>query len=272
MTVEAIVAKHYTHGSLEQAIDAMLKAAGNDPARLSAEDLAPVDEFHIGGKQATLELAAQIGLRPGLHLVDVGSGIGGPARTIALAHDCRVTGVDLTEEYVAVATSLSRRVGLGERATFKQASATSLPFGARHFDGATMIHVGMNIAEKAKVFAEVARVLKPGGFFAVYDIMRTKDGPITYPVPWAVDQTSSFVEPSAAYRRYFEAAGFKVGHERGRRAFALEYFEKLRARAGQGTPSTISLMPDFANKVANMQANLREGLIEPTEMIGRLRA
>jgi ubiquinone/menaquinone biosynthesis C-methylase UbiE len=276
MTLESDVARHYTHGALERAIDAALAAAGRDPARLAPEDLAGIDEFHIGGRQATLDLAGFIPWGSdsrAAHVLDIGSGIGGPARTLALVHGARVTGIDLTEEYVRVATNLTARVGLAERVAFRVGSATDVPFAPGSFDGATMIHVGMNIADKARVFAEARRVLRPGGWFAVYDVMRTSDEPLVYPVPWASDATTSFVEPADAYRRHFEQAGFRVIHERGRRVFALEFFAKLRARAaegGAGPPTLGTLMPDFPAKAANAMASLQAGRIEPTEMIGRL--
>ena len=120
-----------------------------------------------------------------MHLLDVGSGIGGPARTFADAFGCRVTGVDLTEEFVEAANALTRRCGLSDRVSFRQASALALPFADASFDAATLIHVGMNIEDKAGLFAEVRRVLKPDARFGVYDIMRVAEGEIPYPMPWA---------------------------------------------------------------------------------------
>jgi len=157
---------------------------GLDPDRLNPFDLAPADEFHVGGLDATRELAEQMELAPGLQILDVGSGIGGPARYFAAERQCKVTGVDLTEEFVQVARSLTRRTKLENLVEFVQASALNLTFNPETFDRAYMIHVGMNISDKAGVFREVRRVLKPGGKFAIFDYVRTKDGPITYPVPW----------------------------------------------------------------------------------------
>jgi ubiquinone/menaquinone biosynthesis C-methylase UbiE len=273
VSIEQQVAQHYARGSLEQAILDALVRAGKDPAHLVADDLAPVDEFHTGGRQATVEFTTQLGLTPGMRLIDIGSGIGGPARYVAQQYRCHVTGVDLTEDYVRIATSLSRHVGLDGAAEFVQASALALPFAPEAFDGAYMLHVGMNIADKAKLFAEVRRVLKPGAVFGVYDIMRQGDGEIAYPVPWAATPETSFVADPASYRRLLREAGFEVAGERERRQFAIDFFSKIRARVAEsGLPPLglhIVIAEDFQRKMANMVANIEAGRIAPVEIIGR---
>src|SRR5215813_9053830 len=172
MTVEQTVAQHYAHGSLEEALLEGLRRSGKNADRIDPDDLAPADEFHIGGRQATVEFADQLGLRAGMELLDIGSGIGGPARYFAHHRQCRVTGIDLTDEYVRVAGALSERAGLAGKLKFVQGSALALPFPSASFDGAYMLHVGMNIGDKATLFKQVKRALKPGGFFGVYDDMR----------------------------------------------------------------------------------------------------
>jgi len=274
MTVEQTVAQHYTHGALEAVILEALRKSGKDPERLDPDDLAPGEEFHIGGREATIAFAEQLGLRPGLRLLDVGSGIGGAARYFAHHQKCHVTGIDLTDEFVRVAQTLSQRVGLADKVMFVQGSALDLPFPAASFDGAYMLHVGMNIADKAALFAQVKRVLKPDGFFAVYDIMRTGFGEITYPVPWASTAATSFVAEDAAYRRLLTEAGFEVVHERERRAFGIEFFAKMRARiAESGLPplgTHVVMGADFQQKIANVVTGLERGGIAPVEMIGRV--
>src|SRR6202047_2293561 len=168
MSTEATVAGHYGRGQLEELILGAVVREGKDPENLTAGDLAAVDEFHVGGLEATQELAKQMDLRAGLRLLDVGSGIGGAARYFAAEHGCAVTGIDLTEEFVRVAGSLTRRTKLDHLVGFRQGSALELPFDASTFDGAYMIHVGMNIADKGGVFREVRRVLKPGGLFTIF--------------------------------------------------------------------------------------------------------
>jgi ubiquinone/menaquinone biosynthesis C-methylase UbiE len=273
MSIEQKVAQHYARGSLEPAILDALVRAGKDPAHLVPDDLAPVDEFHTGGRQATVEFTTQLGLAPGMHLLDIGSGIGGPARYVAQQHRCRVTGIDLTEDYVRIATSLSRRVGLDGAVEFVQASALALPFTPGSFDGAYMFHVGMNIADKAKLFAEVRRILQPGAVFGVYDIMRIGAGEIAFPVPWAATPETSFVADPASYRRLLREAGFEIVSERERRQFAIDFFSKIRARVAESGPPPLGLhiviAEDFAQKMANMVANIEAGRLAPVEMVGR---
>jgi ubiquinone/menaquinone biosynthesis C-methylase UbiE len=160
MPKETNVAAHYARDGLEAAILAGLRAAGLDPDRLAPADLAPVDEFHIGGREATEALAEQLDLRPGQALLDIGSGLGGASRHFAQAHGCRAWGIDLTADFVAVATSLAGRVGLADQVRYIEGSALALPFPAGTFDAATLLHVGMNIADKPALFAEARRVLK----------------------------------------------------------------------------------------------------------------
>jgi len=112
MGTEQAVAQHYTHGALERVVLDALRAAGKDPDRLEPSDLAPVDEFHIGGRQATIDLAGELRVTRGMHLLDIGSGLGGASRYFVHACGCTVTGIDLTEEYVRVAQALSVRTGL----------------------------------------------------------------------------------------------------------------------------------------------------------------
>jgi ubiquinone/menaquinone biosynthesis C-methylase UbiE len=271
-SVEERVARHYAQSGLERTIVEALAASGADPARLAPADLAPVDEFHIGGRQATIDFAGQLDFPTGSSLLDIGSGLGGASRYFAGERGCRVTGIDLTAEYVTLAAALAARVGLAERVSYRQGSALALPFPAGSFDGAYMLHVGMNIEDKARLFAEVRRVLKPGGVFGVYDVMREREGQLSFPVPWAVAAETSFVGSAVDYRRLLEAAGFSVRNERSRRDFAIEFFRQLRARtAAAGGPPSLGLhllMGTTApQKIANMVDNLEHGLIAPTEIV-----
>ena len=273
MNSEARVAGHYTRGGLEETILQAAARMGLDPDRLNAIDLAPADEFHVGGVDATRELAAQMELEPGLRILDVGSGIGGPARYLASEHQCRVTGVDLTEEFVQVAQSLTRRTKLDNWVDFVQASALDLKFDSGTFDRSYMIHVGMNIADKAGVFREVRRVLKPGGKFAIFDILRAGDGPMTYPVPWASSEETSFVVDRGSYRDALEKAGFHVEQERVRTAFAIEFTERAIARAAQDGQPALALhllMGDQAPvMIKNVLAMMKQGVLGPVEFFAR---
>jgi ubiquinone/menaquinone biosynthesis C-methylase UbiE len=231
-----------------------------------------LDQFHVGGLEATRELASQMNLRPGLRLLDVGCGIGGPARYFAAERGCQVTGIDLTEEFVEVAKRLARMLKLDVLVEFKKASALNLPFESETFDRASMIHVGMNIADKAGVFREIRRVLKSDGIFALFDIVRTADGPIRYPVPWASDEETSFVTDLKTYRDAMGSAGFRVHQVRSQKASAVESTQRTMARMGQDGPPVLGLQLLMGEKtqqmVANVLAMMQDGLLEPVEMIG----
>lgn len=273
MTLEQTVARHYAHEALEREIFDALAAAGKNLNHLVPADLSPVDEFHIGGRQATVDFATGLGFKPGMLLLDIGAGLGGASRHFAHEHNCQVTGIDITEDYVHLAKTLARRVGLESEVAYLHGSALDLPFESASFDGAYMLHVGMNIREKPRLFAQLRRVLKPGALFGIYDVMREEGGAaLSFPLPWAATPDASFLETPATYRRLLEGAGFAVRNERNRRAFALDFFHQLRARATQaGGPPRLGLhllMGESApQKIANMLDNLERKLISPTEMI-----
>lgn len=275
MKLEQSVARHYAHDSLERVICGALEAAGKDLGQLLPADLAPVDEFHIGGRQATVDFADGLAAGPGLHLLDIGAGLGGASRYFAHERGCRVTGIDLTEDYVHAAAALAKLVGLESRVSYRQGSALSLPFASGSFDGAYMLHVGMNIQDKLELFAEARRVAKTGGVFGIYDVMRAPgEGELSFPLPWASGPEASFVERPLTYRQLLEAAGFGVEKVRSRSAFAIEFFDEMRARAVQGggpPPLGIHLLmgPSAAQKIANLTGALERGLIAPVEIFCR---
>lgn len=274
---ETKVATHYARPDLEQRILTALTRDGKDPEELTALDLAPVDEFHVGGIESTQELAAHMELRPGMRLLDVGSGIGGPARYFAEKHCCEVTGVDLTPEFVEVANSLTRRLKLNHLAEFRQASALDLPFEPGSFHGAYMLHVGMNIADKAGIFREVRRVLKPGALFTVFDIMfganEAGNRALQYPVPWAATEETSFVASVCDYREALQNAGFEIVQQRSRCEFAIEFMERAMVRMAQGGPPVVGLQLLIGDKTPLMMKGvlgmMKDGTLEPVELYAR---
>ncbi|MER8903691.1 methyltransferase domain-containing protein [Mesorhizobium sp. M0772] len=277
-SVESGIARHYDVSDLEQHILAVLADTGVEIAHLRAGDLEAVDEFHIGGIAATRELIGQMGLKPGARLLDIGSGVGGPARFAANNAGADVTGIDLTQSYVDIATSLSKRVGMADKVRFVQGSALDMPFSNKSFDTAMILHVGMNLPDKKKLMSEAARVLTPGGVFAVYDVMRLKAGALTYPLPWASDESMSFVATPDDYRSAAAAAGFSVTAERPRGAFAIEFFDTIRARMaaaqaeGKKPPPGVNLImgENAGTKIANLTPALKGGILAPVEMLLRL--
>ncbi|WP_395678639.1 class I SAM-dependent methyltransferase [Inquilinus sp.] len=273
MEAEHQVARHYGRSGIEQAFLDALRAVGKDIDRLQPADLSGADEFHLGGPAATAALAADLGLGSDTHLLDIGCGLGGPARHLAAAQGCRVTGIDLTTEFVEAAEALTRRCGLTGRVSFRQASALAMPFPDGGFDAATLLHVGMNIADKAALFAEVRRVLKPGARFGVYDVMRVGEGDLPWPMPWAAAPETSFVATPETYRRLLQEAGFTVEAEHDRAALALRLAREARERAAARGPSPLGpqllMGPTAPQRVGNVMAAVERGLIAPVAMVAR---
>lgn len=271
--LEAAVAAHYAVTDLMALIRDGLRQAGADPDAPAPEDLKPVDEFHTGGLQATEDLLNQVAITPDLRVLDIGSGLGGTARFIATTRGARVTGVDLTETYVAVAKELSALVGLSERTEFLCASALDLPLADASVDVATMFHVGMNIPDKDRLMTEVARVLAPGGTFALFDIMAMSDDPPDYPMPWAERPELSSLASPARYLAAADAAGLVPVAQRDRGAFALTFFSNVaRVIEEKGMPPLgihLLMRGTAGQKIKNYVAGVSAGRVAPQEMIFR---
>lgn len=271
--IERGVVGHYEAHEVLPRIRAGIEALGHDPDNVPADVLKPVDEFHIGGAEATLALLSKLGLRPDMDILDIGCGIGGPARIMARESGARVTGIDLTPGFVAAAQALSAMCGMGERVRFQVASATGLPFGDGSFDLATLLHVGMNIPDKRALFSEAARVLRGGGAFAVYDVMRIGDGQLDYPVPWAETENLSALARPDAYREAAANAGLALEEEENRGEIALEFFRRVQAQSSAAAPAPLGLHllmgPTVREKTANMVGAIKAGVIAPVQMIFR---
>ena len=270
-TLETRVAAHYTTQDLLDRIDAALGEMGVRVA--TVDDLKPVDEFHTGGLEATDALLSQLDIAPETAVLDIGCGLGGTARHIVHRYGARVTAVDLTELFVQVGQALNTRVHLDEAIDMQVASATDLPQDDSSIDLVTMFHVGMNIADKNALFSQVARVLKPGGRFALFDVMRDDDaGDLVFPLPWSEAPETSFVDPPSAYLDAGAAEGLALHAQRSRRDFALSYFTHVFEaieKAGGPPPLGIHLlMGDTAGvKLKNYVANVEAQRIAPVEMI-----
>lgn len=266
------VAEHYARSNLVADIRDGLAAMGKTESTVTAEDLSPVDEFHIGGRAATGELAGQLALTAKDHVLDIGCGLGGPARQVAAHYDCQVTGIDLTRDYVEAGNVLSGWLRLEDRVSLQQGDALGLPFPDGSFTAAYMLHVGMNIADKNALFSEVARVLRAGARFGVFDVMRTEAGELPYPLPWASTADTNAIAAPEQYRDMLSAAGFEILSERQRRDVAVAYFARQRAQAatGRAVLGVQTLMgarrPEM---VRNMSDSISAGRIAPVEIIAR---
>ena len=209
-------------------------------------------------------------------MLDIGSGIGGTARALVARYGCRVAGVDLTSEFVDAASALTAMVGLGDRASFRLGSALALPVPDAGFDLAFLLHVGMNIADKPGLFAEARRALRPGGTFAIFEVMKRGPDPLDFPVPWSTAPETSFVDPPETYRAAADAAGFELVSERDRSEFASGFFARISAMmAERGGPPPLGihlLMGEAAPlKIQNYVTAIEAGRIAPIEMIFRVR-
>jgi MPBQ/MSBQ methyltransferase len=207
MSETRAISEYWRRDGLERAMLEALVAAGKSLDALTIDDLAPLDQFHGGGKPATLRLGRLGGLRPGLRVLDVGGGFGGPARTLAVEFGCRVTVADLTESYARAARMLTTRLGL-DRVVHVVADALDLPFDEQSFDVVWTQNSGMNIAGKDRLYRGFRRMLRPGGVLAIQEPMAGPVQPLIFPVMWAQDAGSSFLWPPDTMRAVIEAAGF----------------------------------------------------------------
>lgn len=274
--INEAVQTHYTRADLSEVILAALEKAGKDVNRLTPEDLAPIDQFHIRGRTATLELARAAGLDAAKHVLDVGSGVGGTSRCLAKEFGCRVTGIDLTDEYCRAAAMLSARTGLAHLVNYRQGDATRLPFDDRTFDVVWTEHVAMNIPDKTRLYKEMHRVLKPGGTLAIYDVLAGPSGPVLFPVPWARTPDTSFLVPPSELRKLLEEAEFTVTDWSDTTEPARAWFVALAEKISkQGLPSLgfhVLLGADFKAMAQNQGRNLQEGRIVLAQVVARKQA
>jgi len=243
VSFDKTVSEYYTHGSLLEAIQESVFRLGKTIDSVTIEDLAAVDEIHIGGRLATNNLLDQLGFSEKDHIIDVGK-------------------------------ALCAWVRLDKKINLHQGSALSMPFEDEVFDGAIMLHVGMNIENKVKLFKEIYRVLRPGAGIGVYDVMQINHGELIYPVPWATENSTSKLGTPDQYQQALNQAGFKVIKVNNRHDFALEIFKRARTKAGaDGVPTALGLhtlmQESAAVKTRNMINNIKAGLVAPVEVIAQ---
>jgi ubiquinone/menaquinone biosynthesis C-methylase UbiE len=256
------VETHYARGNIGPRIREALARAGKDVAILDPDDIEEMDTIHNRGREATVELACLVGFAAGMHVLDLGCGLGGPSRYIARQFGCRVTGIDLTQEYCEVAALLAERTGLSVRVDYKCVSALHTPFPDRSFDAVWTEHAAMNIEDKRTLYREAMRVLKPGGKFALYDVVKGSGGPIDYPVPWAKDASISFVVTPGALQAYVEEAGFRVLTWIDATPAVLAWADRMRAQAARAGEAGRVIQPGreiIGIDTSKMMKNHREG-------------
>lgn len=263
------IQEHYNAPDIRGRVENALQAAGLDFQPLEWAQLAPLDQFHVGGLAATQEMARALNLQHGAHVLDVGSGLGGPARCLAAAHGCQVTGIDLSESFVEVARMLTERCALTERVSFVQGDALAMPFPDESFDAAWTQHVAMNIADRQALYREIRRVVKPGGSLACYDIIEGNGEPLQFPLPWARTPETSFLLSADAMRAALEGAGWTPEVWEDVTPAAVAALGAQMASAPSPLNLGVVMGDDFAQLAANIGPNVQAGRLRVVQTILR---
>jgi ubiquinone/menaquinone biosynthesis C-methylase UbiE len=260
------VADHYKRRALGEAILAALQAAGKDIEHLTPDDLAPVDEFHSGGRNATVRLAQLAEINGSEHVLDVGCGIGGPSRYLASTFGCQVTGLDLTAEFITLATMLAQRTRLADKVTYRHGNALDMPFADASFDLVWSQNAAMNIADRDRLYGEMRRVLAPTGRLALQDVAAGPGGEPYYPTPWANDKSISFLSAPQSTRAALERIGFRVlaWHDTTQEALEQQIARATALDSGSLPPLGLHILigPAFPTVTKNMLRNLQEQRIK----------
>jgi len=268
------ITDHYSSGDLLARLEARLREDGFDLSQATAETLAPYDHFHGRGLEATEDMAALLQVAETDHILDVGSGLGGPARYLAQRFGCRVSGIDLTAEFCDVARHLTALLGFEERVSVRQGDALAMPYGDATFDGAYSMNVSMNIADKRALYREIRRVLRPGAWLVLSEAAQGPGGAPDYPTPWARTAASSFLATEAETRASLEACGFTIESLRDTTEAALAYGARSRAlveAGGKPLHRAVSLIHGALAEqaAANSARALKEHRAVPIELFCR---
>ena len=273
MTDTNAVAEHWASGDVYPVIEAALRRMGKPLDTLTVEDLAPVDHFHARGFPATVKLADRLPVMAGQHLVDIGCGLGGPARYMAKRFGCTVSGVDITAPFIAAAAKLTTLLHMEEQVRLDLGDGLRLPYRDGMFDGAYTQHVTMNVADRRGFFAEAHRVLKPGGFFALTEHGLGPVGNPHHPVPWSMDGSGAYLITPAQTRALLEQAGFEHIAMVDTGAEYLATYRSAIERAERGELPTLGihlLLGDTAlAKTRNAARNIAEQRTHPIEVVCR---
>lgn len=266
----ADIAAHYARESLADALIARLAGHGIAREQITLDHLNALDQMHVRGHEATLELAEALGVEAGMEVLDLGAGIGGPARVLAARFGARVTALDLTPALCETNRALTALVGLADRVTVVEGDATDLPFADAAFDRVVTIHASMNIDRKRSMYREAFRVLRPGGRFGFYDIVRGVAGHADFPMPWASRSTESFLIAATAMQAIAEEAGFRTLQFRDltntSRAHMVRQEQEAAARKAAGEPAPIQagdilMGPTASAKQRNLRRAVKEGRV-----------
>ncbi len=268
----AHIHRYYSPNDLYNKIIDALNRLGKDLSTVTLDDLQPVDEFHIRGDAATKELIELAQFTSDMHILDVGCGIGGSTRRLSDATGCRVTGIDLSNEYIDAAERLTQLLHMQERVKFHACSALELPFEDDSFDGVWSLQMNMNVEDKQAWLNETYRVLKPAGRAVFYEVCAHKNAHLHFPVPWAQDSSMSFLVPPESFREMIAAAGFEIAVWNDKTELAREAFASAKEPAGEPNLPILGVYllvgNDIQTKAYNLRRNLDEECVSLIEIVG----
>lgn len=248
--------------SLIERILAMLEESGKDLGNLTEHDLAPLDQFHNGGTWATRKLMGLAEIPQGSHVLDVGGGIGGPARTLAREFGVKVTVLDRSSDFCLAGARLTSMIDTSSPVRFVCGDALALPLADASVDAILLQNVAMNIADRTLLTTELFRVLRPGRRLALQEVTTGPVEPVRYPTPWAVDETESFLLSSADAQAALFGAGFRTLHWLDASGL-IQSWVKARIGSSPGKPPlppmTAFTIPEQCDEaIANMWRNSEE--------------
>ncbi len=262
---------YYSPNDLYNKIIDGLNKLGKDLPKITLDDLQPVDEFHIRGDTATKELIKLAEFTPDMHILDVGCGIGGSTRRLSQETGCRVTGIDLSDEYIDTARRLTQLLNMQDRVEFHATSALELPFDDNHFDGAWSLQMNMNVDDKLSWLKETHRVLKPGGRAILYEVCGNKNTPLHFPVPWAQDSSMNFLVPPLSFRNIIISAGFDIEVWNDKTGLAQKAFADVTEPKGEAELPVLGVYMlvgnDIRTKAYNLHRNLDEERVSLIETV-----
>ncbi len=248
----------YTEKDLISTIDHLVPEGVTDGT--TTEGLQYLDQYHVGGSQAVERLLVTLMPSSWDIVLDIGSGLGGPARQVAMASGCRVTGVDITEAYVEAAVELTDRCGLSDRVRFVHSDIADLAL-KRPFDAGYTMHVQMNIETKRQWFAEIAQRFAPGARFAVWEVCRTSGAELSWPLPWSMDGSDSHLATSDDLRDAILEGGFELVEWVDESAWATSWFDTTFADGPPSSPTLPILLEEGFARVLNFAAALADGTL-----------